>query len=108
MSSLGWALGLAHKQWNMLERLARSKRFSLLQKFVTYVPKMFYNIDPWCATCLCTTQQMLERGRRNASLAKCRGTHQHSQSPHITLTFHAGTGACTVETFTLIIFLVVK
>jgi hypothetical protein len=29
-----------------LERLSRDKRFSLLQKFVNYRRKKFYNIDP--------------------------------------------------------------
>ncbi len=29
-----------------MERLARDKRCSLLEKFLTYGSKMFYNIDP--------------------------------------------------------------
>ena len=41
------APGLAHKQQTRLERLARDKHSCLLQKFVTYGRKKFYNIGPW-------------------------------------------------------------
>jgi hypothetical protein len=43
---VGVALGLAHKQKTRLERLAWLSHFSLLQKFVNYVRKKFYNIGP--------------------------------------------------------------
>jgi len=36
--------GLARKHWNRLEKLARAEHSSLLQKFVTYGRKKFYNI----------------------------------------------------------------
>jgi len=36
---------LTCKHCTILERLARSKHSSLLQKFVTYGRKKFYNID---------------------------------------------------------------
>jgi hypothetical protein len=45
-STLGQAPGLALKQLTRLERLAKSKHSSLLQKFITYGRKMFYNIGP--------------------------------------------------------------
>jgi hypothetical protein len=32
----------------MLERLAREKHSNLLQKFLTYGCKKFYNIGTWC------------------------------------------------------------
>ncbi len=44
-SSLGWALGLAHKHYTRLERLVRDKRSRLLWKNVTYARKMF--IKSW-------------------------------------------------------------
>ncbi len=45
-STLGQALGLAHKQQTRLEKFARDKHSSLLQKFVNYEQKKFYNIGP--------------------------------------------------------------
>ncbi len=47
-STLGSAPGLTSKHKARLERLARDKRSSLLQKFVTYGRKQLYNIGP-CA-----------------------------------------------------------
>ncbi len=47
-STLGQAPGLAHKQYHRLERLARGKHYSSLQKFVTYGRKKFYIIGPRC------------------------------------------------------------
>jgi hypothetical protein len=43
--TLGKAPSLAHKQQTWLERIARDKHSSLLQKFVTYGRKEFYNIS---------------------------------------------------------------
>jgi hypothetical protein len=40
--------GLTCKHYTRLERLARDKHSSLLQKFVTYGRKKFYNIVPRC------------------------------------------------------------
>ncbi len=37
---------LIHNHWTRLERLARDKHSSLLQKFVNYGQKKFYNIGP--------------------------------------------------------------
>jgi len=38
--------GLTHKRWTRLERLARDKHSSLLQKYVNYGHKKFYNTGP--------------------------------------------------------------
>ncbi len=46
-STLGLAPGLALKQYTRLERLARDKHPGLLQKFVSYGRKKFYNIGLW-------------------------------------------------------------
>ncbi len=40
------SFGLSRKHWTMLEKLARSKRSSLLRKFVNQGRKKFYNIGP--------------------------------------------------------------
>jgi hypothetical protein len=45
-STLGWAPDLAHKHQTRLERLARDKHCSLLQKTVNYGCKKFYRIGP--------------------------------------------------------------
>jgi hypothetical protein len=45
-STIGSAPGLDHKKLTRLERLARDKHSSVLQKFVTYGCKKFYNIGP--------------------------------------------------------------
>jgi hypothetical protein len=45
-STLGKTDGLTHKHYTRLEGLATDKRPSLLQKVVTYVRKIFYNIGP--------------------------------------------------------------
>jgi hypothetical protein len=46
-STLGQFPDLALKHYTRLERLSRSKRSSVEQKFVTYHRKKFYNIRPW-------------------------------------------------------------
>ncbi len=45
-STLGQAPGFAHKQYTRLERLVGEKHSSLLQKFVSYGRKKFYNTGP--------------------------------------------------------------
>jgi hypothetical protein len=45
-ATLEQAPGLAHKQLTRLERLAKDEHSSLLQNFVTYSHKKFYNIVP--------------------------------------------------------------
>ncbi len=45
-STLGQASGLANKQQTRLERLARSKHFRILSKFVTYGRKKFIKLAP--------------------------------------------------------------
>jgi hypothetical protein len=44
--TLEWSTCLTHKQYTILERLARDKYSSLFKKFVTNVHKKFYNIGP--------------------------------------------------------------
>jgi hypothetical protein len=39
--------GLTPEHWAKLERPAGDKRSNLLQTFVNYCPKKFYNIGPW-------------------------------------------------------------
>jgi hypothetical protein len=46
-SCLGYSPGLTHKYLTRLEKLARDKHSSLLQKSVNYDHKKFYNIGPW-------------------------------------------------------------
>jgi hypothetical protein len=46
-ATLGLAPGITHKHYTRLERLAKDKRSSLLQIFLTYGYKKFYNIVPW-------------------------------------------------------------
>ena len=41
------APGLTHKHKTILEGPARNKHFSLLQTFVNYNPKEFYNFVPY-------------------------------------------------------------
>ncbi len=45
-STLGLALGLIHKKYTILKRLARDKNSNLLREFVTFRRKKFYNIEP--------------------------------------------------------------
>jgi len=48
-ASIGKALALPRKHWARLEKLARDKCSSLLQKLVTHGRKKFYNIGPCSA-----------------------------------------------------------
>jgi hypothetical protein len=47
-SAIGQAPGLIYKRWIRLESTATDRHSSLLQKFVNYGWKMFFNIWPWC------------------------------------------------------------
>jgi hypothetical protein len=46
--TLGWPPGLTHRYYIWLEKLAIDKHSSLLQKFVNYGQKGFYNMGPGC------------------------------------------------------------
>ncbi len=43
-SPIGWALGLTHKHWTSLERLARDKHSSLYRKSINYRKKSFIRL----------------------------------------------------------------
>jgi hypothetical protein len=50
-STLGYASGLAHKEQTRLERIAKNKHSSLLQKIITYGCRRFYGIGPSTTKC---------------------------------------------------------
>ncbi len=49
-SPLGKALGLACKHYTRMEKLHRDKNSCLLQTFLNYGRKNFYNTGPWSNT----------------------------------------------------------
>jgi hypothetical protein len=48
--ALGQAPGLTHKHYTRLERLAKDKHSSIVQKPVKYGCKKFYSTGPWDST----------------------------------------------------------